>query len=311
VRTTVRNLEREPQVRESIGREVDPGDRLAFFKADLLSDEGWAEAVAGCRYVLHVASPFPPKQPKDADELIVPAREGTLRVLKAALDAGVERVVVTSSVAAVERAAGEPADKVLTEDDWTDATSDKVSPYAKSKTLAERAAWEYVRERGAEQKLATVNPGGIIGPVLNDDTSFSIELVSRMLKGEPAVPQLGYSLVDVRDVAALEILAMKTPAAGGKRFIAANGFMWMEELARILRENLGDAAKKVPSRNAPNFLIKLMGVFDASVKSIVPQLGVRTDYSCERAKSELGWQPRPVEDSVLDTARSLIDLGIA
>lgn len=310
VRTTVRDLAREPEVRDSIAREIDPADRLAFFPADLLADGGWPDAVAGCDYVLHVASPFPPTQPKDPDELIVPAREGTLRVLKAGLAAGVKRVVVTSSVAAVERAAGSAPDKVLNEEDWTDPASPKVSPYAKSKTIAEQAAWDLVDETGDRERLAVVNPGAIIGPILNTDRSFSIQLVERMLKGEPAVPKLGYSVVDVRDIAALEVAAMTAPGAGGKRFIGVNEFTWMSQIAATLRDRLGDDAKKVPRFTAPNILVKTMGLFDGSVRSITGQLGLQTEYSADRAKTVLGWQPRPVEESVVDCARSLIELGV-
>src|SRR3954467_3056061 len=181
VRTTVRSLSREPQVRAAVGSEVDAGERLTVLAADLTTDEGWPEAVAGCDYVLHVASPFPPVQPKDPDELIVPAREGTLRVLRAALAAGVKRTVVTSSVAAIAGGARTPGP--LSEDDWTDLDFDGLSPYVRSKTIAERAAWELAREQGAEQRLATVNPGAILGPLLSRDASYSLEVVERLLKG--------------------------------------------------------------------------------------------------------------------------------
>src|SRR5215212_10221033 len=168
VRTTVRSLAREPEVRAAVGSEVDPSDRLTVLAADLTSDEGWPDAVRGCDYVLHVASPFPPAQPKDPDELIVPAREGTLRVLRAGLDAGVKRVVVTSSVAAIRLAQNAEA-RALDERDWTDPDSPGLTPYVRSKTIAEQAAWDLVRERGEEDRLAVVNPAAIIGPVLNDD----------------------------------------------------------------------------------------------------------------------------------------------
>ncbi len=306
VRTTLRSPSREQEVRDSLAQVTDHLDRVSFATADLTSDEGWAEAIAGAKYVLHVASPFPPQQPKDPDELIVPAREGTLRVLRAALDAGVERVVVTSSIAAVDHARGDDRSRVLTEDDWTDGDSTAVSPYARSKTIAERAAWALVDERGERLRLATVNPGAIIGPVLNDDHSFSLQLVSRMLKGEPAVPKLGYNVVDSRDIASLQLLAMEKPEAGGNRFIGVSRFAWMSEIAQILRDNLGEDARKVPKHEAPNFLIRLMGVFDGSVKSIVPSLGVKTEYSHQHATELLGWEPRPVDESVLDCARSMV-----
>ncbi len=310
VRTTVRNPARESEVREAVAREIDPAGRLSFFAADLLRDDGWPEAVAGCEYVLHVASPFPPTQPKDPDDLIVPAREGTLRVLKESLAAGVKRIVVTSSIAAIDRAAGSPRDTVLDEDDWTDPTSPKVSAYAKSKTIAEQAAWDLVDQSGDRERLAVVNPGAIVGPVLSADRSFSIQLVERMLKGVPAVPKLGYNVVDVRDIAALEIAAMTTPEAGDKRFIGIAEFTWMSQIAETLRAKLGDDAKKVPRFTAPNLLVRTMGLFDPSVRSITGQLGLKTTYSADRAKSLLGWRSRPVEESVTDCAHSLIDLGV-
>lgn len=306
VRTTLRSASREDEVREAISRVSEHVDRLSFAIADLSSDEGWAEAAAGCRYVQHVASPFPSSQPKDPDELIVPAREGALRVVGAALDAGAERIVMTSSIAAVDFAAGEPHNRRLTEADWTDGDSSHFSPYARSKTLAEKAAWKLVEERGVKDKLAVVNPGAIIGPVLHDDHSFSLQLVDRLLKGEPAIPKLGYNVVDVRDIADLQLAAMTTPEAGGKRFIGVSRFAWMSEVAQILREQLGDDAKKVPKREAPNFLIKLLGIFDGSVKSIVPQLGAKVEYDNAQAREILHWNPRPVPESVVDCARSIL-----
>ena len=250
VRTTVRSLSREPQVRAAVGSEVDPGDRLTVLAADLTSDEGWAEAVDGCAYVLHVASPFPPKQPKDPDELIVPAREGTLRVLRASLDAGVKRVVVTSSVAAIRLADG-AAVRPLDERDWTDPNNQGLTPYVRSKTIAEQAAWDLVRERGQEDRLSVVNPGAIIGPVLNDDLSYSLQAVQRLLDGVPGVPRLGFSLVDVRDVADLELRAMTAPEAGGERFIATTQFLWMGEMGEVLRERLGEAACEGADAHGP------------------------------------------------------------
>jgi len=210
VKTTVRSLAREAEVRAAVASVVDPDDRLAVLAADLTRDDGWPEAVEGCDYVLHVASPFPPKQPKDPDELILPAREGTLRVLRAGLNAGVKRIVVTSSIAAI-RLSKDAAARPLNEGDWTDPDSPGLTPYVRSKAIAELAAWDLVRERGEEDRLAVVNPGAIIGPVLNDDLSYSLQAVQRLLGGTPGVPRLGFSLVDVRDVADLEIRAMTAP----------------------------------------------------------------------------------------------------
>jgi dihydroflavonol-4-reductase len=305
----VRNLSREAEVREAVGKAADAGARLEFAAADLERDDGWAEAVAGCDYVLHVASPFPPAQPKDPDELIVPARDGALRVLRAALDAGVQRIVMTSSVAAVRHGKQPPASGVYTEADWTDPDDTSLTPYTRSKTIAELAAWDLVRERGAEDKLATVQPGAIIGPALSADASYSLQVVQRLLKGFPAAPRLGFAYVDVRDVADLHIRAMTNPAAGGERYLAVDEFLWMVEVGKVLRDRLGDAAKKVPTREAPNVLIRLVALFDADLRTVVGDLGDRSEMSADKAKQQLGWAPRPVEDSIAECGESLIELG--
>ncbi len=309
VRTTVRDLSREPEVRAAVGSEVSIADDLTVLAADLQADEGWEEAVQGCDYVLHVASPFPPAQPKDPDELIVPAREGTLRVLRAALAAGVERVVVTSSVAAVSGGA-KPSAKPLDEDDWTDLANPKLSPYVRSKTIAEQAAWDLVREAGAEERLAVVNPGAIVGPVLGNDRSFSLELVERLLKGTPGIPRIGFSIVDVRDVADLQVRAMTAPAAAGERFVAVGEFQWMSEVAEVLRAQLGDDAAKVPTRKVPDLVVRGMGLFDPGVRSIVNQLGKKLTYSSAKAERLLDWSPRPAENTVVECARSLVAQGV-
>ena len=197
--------------------------------------------------MLHVASPFPPAQPKDPDELIVPAREGTLRVLRASLAAGVKRIVVTSSVAAVRNGGRNNGGRELTEADWSDPDNTELTPYTRSKTIAELAAWEYAREQGAEQRLVTVQPGAIIGPVLGSDRSYSLQAVERMLTGQmPGIPRLGFSFIDVRDVARLEVDALTAPEAGGQRLIAAGTFLWLSDVGSILRERLGADAGKVP-----------------------------------------------------------------
>ncbi|HEX5928066.1 MAG TPA: NAD-dependent epimerase/dehydratase family protein [Solirubrobacterales bacterium] len=308
VRTTVRNLAREAEVRARVGREVEADDRLSFLAADLESDGGWEEAAQGCDLVLHVASPFPPTQPKDPDELIVPAREGTLRVLEASLAAGARRVVVTSSVAAVRGGVKEPR-APLTEASWTDPDDTRLEPYTRSKTIAERAAWDLVDRRGERERLAVVNPGAILGPVLGAEDSFSLQMVERLLDGVPGTPRIGYSVVDVRDVADLQVRAMEAAAAGGERYIAVAEFAWMGEVAAILRERLGPEAPKVPKRSLPDFAVRAMGLFDPSVRSVARQLGQRVELSGEKARAELGWSPRPLEETVVDCARSLLERG--
>jgi dihydroflavonol-4-reductase len=277
---------------------------LEFVEADLLSDDGWNAAVSGCVYVLHVASPFPEGVPKNADELIVPAREGTLRVLRAARAAGVKRVVLTSSFAAVGYG---HADKTkFTEADWTDAGSPDVSPYAKSKTLAERAAWDFAAREGGFE-LTTVNPVVVVGPVLGSHLSTSVQLIRRMLQGAlPGLPQLSMGLVDVRDVADLHLRAMKVPEAAGQRFLAIAGpFLSLRDIALALKTRLGDDARRVPTRVVPNWVVKLVALFDRLAAQGLPELGRHREADSAKARAMLGWSPRSAEEALADTGRSL------
>ena len=309
VRTTVRNPAREPEVRAALGSRADAHEHLSVHSADLLSDEHWGRIAEGCDYVLHVASPLPAEQPKDANELIVPAREGTLRVLRAALDAGVERVVLTSSVAAL-RGGNEGIGRPLSETDWTDLTAPKLTPYVQSKTHAERAAWDLAAERGMRERVAAVNPGVIVGPLLSDDRSVSLQPIERLLNGIPAMPRLGFSYVDVRDVADLQLRAMTAPEGGGERFIAVTDFLWMAEVAEILRERLGPAASNVPTRVAPDLLVRAMAIFDGGIRSFTNSLGKKTEYDTSKARDRLGWSPRPIADTIAESAESLIERGV-
>ncbi|MEZ5982896.1 MAG: aldehyde reductase [Parvularculaceae bacterium] len=312
VRTTVRNLKREGDVRAilKVGG-AEPGDALKFFAADLESDAGWAEAVAGCDYVLHVASPFPPTVPKDENELIIPAREGALRVLRAARDAGVKRVVLTSSFAAVGY--GQPQRSApFTEENWTDVEGDDVRAYVKSKTLAERAAWDFISKEGGGLELAVVNPVAVFGPVLAADYSTSILIVQKMMDGElPGCPKLSFGAVDVRDVADLHIRAMTNPAAKGERFIAISGdALSMRDIAMTLKSRMGAAAARVPTRELPNWLVRVASMADPSVRQLLPELGKVKNATNEKARRLLGWAPRSREDSIIATVESLIRLGL-
>lgn len=310
VRTTVRDLSREAELRSRVkgltGSADD--DRLTVLAADLRSDDGWDRAVDSCDHVLHVASPFPLTQPKDPDELIVPAREGTLRVLRAALDAGASRVVVTSSVAAVGGSA-KGSSRRLDESDWTDLGDSSLTPYARSKTIAERAAWDLAEEMGASERLATINPGAILGPVSGPDRSPSLEVVQRLLNGMPGTPRIGFNLVDVRDVADLQIRAMTDPKAGAHRLVAVRSFEWMADIAKILRDQLGPEAPKVPTRSVPDLLVRAMGLFDPGIRSVTGQLGRKQEYTSAQAEELLGWAPRAIEETVVDCARSMLAAG--
>jgi len=309
VRTTVRDLKREGQVRAALGKAVEIGDRLSFYAADLMSDAGWDGAVAGCDYVLHVASPLGVAEPKDPNELIIPARDGARRVIGAAIKAGVKRVVQTSSVAATSKPPG-PPDSIADETQWTDPTLPKVSAYSQSKTLAEKAAWELIGAAGGATTLATVNPALVLGPVLGHDFSESVQVVERLVSGRvPGLPRLGFNIVDVRDVADLHIRAMTAPEAAGQRFIAAGTYAWMADLAALLRAKLGADAAKVPTRKVPDFVLKLAALFDKDLGAVTGGLGLKHDFSSAKAQTLLGWKPRPLEDTVLDCARSLIAEG--
>ena len=312
VRTTIRNLKREHEVRAMLKQGgAEPGDALKFYAADLEKDDGWKEAIDGCEYVLHVASPFPPATPKHEDDLIIPAREGTLRVLRAARDAGVKRVVVTSSFAAVGY--GQPITATpFDETDWTDANGPEVRDYVKSKTLAERAAWDFVEQEGNGLELSVVNPVAVFGPVLAADYSTSILLISRLMKGAlPGCPQINFGVVDVRCVADLHLRAMTDPKAKGERFIAVAGdFMSIKEIALVLKDHMGDAASKVPTRQLPNWIMRIAGMRDPAVKSILPELGKKRNATNKKAMEVLGWQPRTREESITSAAQSLIELGL-
>jgi dihydroflavonol-4-reductase len=315
VRTTVRSLEKESHVRAMLKEGglggADAGENLSFAAADLMSDAGWAEAVAGCDFVLHVASPFPLGVPKHEDDIIVPAREGALRVLRAAKQAGVKRVVLTSSFAAVgygHPITGEP----FNETNWTDPTAENLTAYVKSKTLAERAAWNFIENEGGELELAVINPVGVFGPVLGADFSTSIELVKRLMDGAmPGCPRLTFGVVDVRDVADLHLRAMALPQAKGERFLAVSGdFMKIKEIAVLLKERMPEASKRVPTRELPDFVLRLVALFDGSVRQLVPELGKLKNATNEKAKRVLGWEPRSREDAIIATAESLVRFGL-
>jgi nucleoside-diphosphate-sugar epimerase len=310
VRTTLRSLSRREKLRALIASQVDPGDRLNFFGADLLSDEGWREAAAGADYVLHVASPVPTVMPRRADSIIVPARDGTLRVLKAAKAAGVKRVVVTSSMAAIayghKGAPGAP----YTEATWTNLEAKTNTPYVRSKTVAERAAWDWIAKFGAGMELTTINPGLVLGPALSDDTSASLEVIKKLLVGAlPGCPRIGFAVVDVRDVADLHVRAMTAPEAAGQRFLATGPFLWMEDVAKILRDRLGPDAKRVPTKKLPGWMLRAAALADPVVRSVVSELDRERACSSEKARTVLGWTPRPPEEAIVAAAESLIRLG--
>ncbi len=307
VRTTIRNLAREAEVRGWL--DVD-NSKLSFFAADLTSDNGWAQAMAGCSHVAHVASPLPVNAPKDDDELIVPARDGALRAVRFAHAAGVKRVVMTSSVAAISY--GHHGQTHFTEADWSDVTSPDCYAYPKSKTIAERSARDWVAANAPEMDYCTVNPSVVLGPLLAEDFSTSLELVKKLLEGAiPGLPDIGFGIVDVRDVAAMHIRCLNAPAMAGERFIASGPFMKMAEVAAVLKDGLTPLqSRKVPTRRLPSWLVRIFARFDPLVGQIVGELGNVRDNDASHARDVLNWTPRPARESILDTARSLLEHGV-
>jgi nucleoside-diphosphate-sugar epimerase len=312
VRSTVRDLKRENDLRAVLDDAgAGAGDRLKFYAADLTSDASWREAVAGSDYVLHVASPLPPSVPRDELELIVPARDGALRVLRAARDAGVKRVVLTSSFAAIGYG-GKPLGRPFDETDWTDPNSSGLAPYPKSKALAERAAWDFIARDGGTLELSVINPVAVLGPLLGPDYSASILLVQRLMDGAvPGVPKLNFGIVDVRDVADLHVRAMTDPAAKGERFLAVAGdFVSLRDIAALLKSRMGAAAKRVPTWQVPNWLVRIVALRDPAVRSILPELGKIKNATNAKARRLLGWTPRSSEEAILATAESLVRLHL-
>ncbi len=307
VRASLRTPGRADDVRAAVDPEGKVGERLSFVTLNLDSDEGWDDAMQGCTYVQHVASPFPPEEPDHEDELIIPAREGALRALGAAAKAGVKRVVLTSSVASIaygrtdkqERA---EQSRVFSEADWSDVQG-PISAYAKSKTLAERAAWDFMKTSAAgAMELAVINPGTVLGPLLDNSFSTSGQVISRLIDGKvPACPRLNWSVIDVRDVASAHFEAMIRPQAAGKRFILVSDNAWMLDISKILAK----AGYKSPKRALPDFVLRLMAVFDKTLRMTVHGLGKHTLMDNSALRKDLGITPYTVEEMSIAMAKTM------
>lgn len=312
VRGTVRSL-RDPAKTDHLRRIASElGGSVELVEADLSSDRGWTEAVAGCTYVQHVASPFPPEVPKDENELIGPAVGGATRVLQAAAASGtVKRVVMTSSVAAVASGHPQGDHAVRTEADWS--VVERCDPYPKSKTLAERAAWDLVAKLPPERRieLAVINPGFVLGPLLNADQGTSGELIRKlMVRDMPACPEIGFAPVDVRDVALAHRLAMERPEAAGNRYICAGDHIWVQDIAKVLAEEFNPRGYRVPTGKLPYVAMWVIAWFDKAVNLALTFVGRKEIVSCAKAQRELGWSMRPVRESIIATAQTMIDQGI-
>ena len=298
VRGTARSIAKAQATKAAI-EAVTSVENLEFVEADLLADAGWNEAVTGCNYVIHVASPFYLAEPKNESDMITPAVDGTKRVLNAAVHAGVRRVVLTSSVVAMTT--GKPSG-TYGPDAWVD-TESKIGAYAKSKALAERAAWDAVT--GTPTELVSINPGFILGPSLGaPGDGQSVAMIRDLVGGKlPMIPDVAMGMVDVRDIARLHVAALSTAKAAGRRFIAATAEpVAMAHVASVLR-SAGFA--KVPTRKAPNFAIKLMSLFDREAKGMVPQLGKRIAYRNQETYDVLGWKPTSIDTSLVEMANAL------
>lgn len=307
VHTTVRNPAREAELRSLLGGSA---QTLRFFTADLMADAGWAEAMAGCSHVAHVASPFSTQAPRHEDDLIVPAREGVLRALRYARAAGVQRFVQTSSVAAIAYGHGK-GQHLFTEADWTNVDGPDVYAYVKSKTLAERAARDWMADEGQGMEFVSVNPAAVLGPVMSVDMSPSIEVVRQLLAGAvPGCPNLGFGLVDVRDVTDLHIRALTIPGLDGERFIASGPFLKLIDIAQILKGGMGDQGRRVPIRRLPDWLVRAVALFNPALRQVTGELGNVREASSDHAMQRLGWQMRPVDETILACARSLIANGV-
>ena len=302
VRTTVRSLKKEQTVRDAVGTVVDPGDRLSFAVADLTSDEGWDEAVAGVDYVLHVASPL-----GGQEDLITPARDGALRVLRAASKAQVKRVVMTSAANAASPSSYKE-EGITDETLWTDPEDPTLIPYRRSKTVAEKVAWAFVESEGKTSMLTTILPGAVFGPILSTGNLGSVQIIARMVGGKmPGTPRIGLEIVDVRDLADIHIRAMTSPEAAGQRFLATGEFIWMRDMAVELKNGLGADGAQVKTRQLPDFVVRLSAIFDKPLRSIVVSLGRRNQHSTAKAERVLGWKARPAAETVVACGRSLLD----
>jgi nucleoside-diphosphate-sugar epimerase len=311
VRGTLRRLGKADAVRRAVTRlGCDPA-QLSFAIADLDSDGGWDEAIAGAAIVVHVASPFPIAQPDDADAVIRPARDGTLRVLKAATRAGVKRVVLTSSSVAIFYGSGLPVGHVYSETDFSDETRSDLTPYIRSKTIAEKAAWQFVKITPGAPELAAINPAFVQGPALDDDLSTSHDLYRLMARGlYPAAPRIRFPVADVRDVAAAHVEAALRPDAAGKRFLVGEGQLRLFDLGQIMARELPDLRRKVPKFELPDVAVRMLAIFDKRLRTVLPELGEQKDYTNANVRACLGLNPRGADEAAVAAVRSLRDLRL-
>ena len=311
---SLRSEPRRHEVWSAVRPHLDSGEdldqRLRFVTLDLNNDDGWLDAMSGVDVLMHTASPLPMAQPRDENDLIRPAVDGTLRAMQAAHAAGIRRVVLTSSTAAVTSAPSKADTKKFDESDWSDPSWPGITPYTKSKTLAERAAWDFVERDAPDMELTTINPCLVLGTPLDDHYGASLRIVERLLRGrDPMLPKVGIGVVDVVDVARMHVRAITAPGTAGKRIIGAAEFMWLAQIAGLLKAAYPQ--KRIPMRTAPDILIRLIGLFDRSIQSIVPLLGRRQELDNARAQALLNMDFIPAAESVRATGRYIMERGLA
>ena len=308
---TVRNNTLIEQTKETISQHASI-DKLSFVELDLLKDDGWNEAAQGCKYIMHLASPFPFKVSNNRNSLLAPAVDGTLRVLNAGLNADVEQFIVTSSIAAMFRKPGRSNPYSFNENDWTDENwKEGVNDYFLSKTKAEKAAWELMESKGLKNKLTMINPGGVFGDALDKKGGTSIEYVRQFMKGKfPAAPKWGILISDVKDVAKAHVACIGNTKVGGRRLIVGKEVKKLIELSQIMAEAMPEYAKKLPKKELPNFMVKLISYLDTSAKTMIPDLGITMQTDTTYAEELLGFKFKPAKDCITENAKSVVRLGL-
>ena len=308
---TIRNKNLIEQTKETISKYASI-EKLSFVELDLVKDEGWNEAAKGCKYIMHIASPFPMKVSNDRESLLPTAVGGTLRVLNAGLNAGVEQIIKTSSIVAMFRKPNRTNPYSFGENDWTDENwVEGVNDYFLSKTKAERTAWEFMESKGLKNKLTTINPGGVFGDALDKKGGTSIEYVRQFLKGKfPAAPKFAVLISDVKDVAKSHVACIRNKKGGGRRLIVGKEVKKLVELSQIMAEAMPEYAKKVPKKELPNFMVKLISYIDSSAKTMIPDLGIMMQTDSTYAEDLLGFKFKGAKDCISENAKSVVKLGL-
>ena len=305
VRGTVRNKTKGERIQEALTHDIADTSRVELIEADLGHDAGWADAVKDCRYIQHIASPFPLEAPDDREALVAEARAGAQRVLEHGFSAGTERIILTSSMVSMMGQKGRKKRMIITEQDWSDPEWKPLTAYPVSKTRAELSAWAYAEAQGLKNKLVTVCPGLVLGSDTYNNAGASLGLIKAMFDGEfPMVPKIAYPIIDIRDCASIHVKAMTSPNAGGRRLMAASNTLWFSQIADVLIKEY-PRASKLPKRDLPNIIVKVMSLFDSRVKGILPDLGIFHEADSGYVTNITGVMPRPAKEAIIAAARTM------